>query len=79
MAHQEIFRRCGGGVQIDSPVEKRLAASYGKDNSVHVVDGDGFDDHCFCSVTPVSFDVGFFFSASGPGVYPLRVLRCKAY
>lgn len=79
MAYQKVFWRCGGRVQVDGPVHECLAASDGKDDGIHVVNGNGFDDHCLCSVTPVRFNMGFSFFAGGFGVYSLRVLCCKAY
>ena len=79
VAYQEVFWRCGGRVQVDGPVHECLAASDGKNDSVHVVDGNGLDDHCFCSMTPVRFNMSFSFFAGGFGVYSLRVLCCKAY
>ena len=78
-AYQEIFRRRGGRVEVNGPVHECLTASDGKDDSVHVVDGDGLDHHRFCSVAPVCFDVGFSLFAGRPSVHSLRVLRCQAY
>ena len=78
-AYEEIFRSGGRGVEVDGPVHEGLATADGEDDGVHVVDGDGFDDHCFCAVAPVCFDVGFSFFTGGAGVYALGILCCKAY
>ena len=77
--YQEVFWRGGGGVEIDGPVHECLAAADGEDYGVHVVNGDGFDNHCFCSVAPVGVDVGFSFFAGGAGVHSLGELCCEAY
>jgi len=65
-------------VDVDGPVAEALGAADGEDDGVHVVDGDGPDDHGLGAGAPVGVDVEGSFSAGGRVIHAAGVLRGEA-
>jgi len=76
--YQEVCRGNGSRVQVDGPVHESLAATDRKDNAIHIVDGNRFNDHGFGAHAPIGTHKRFLLPSGWLCVRSLGVLRCKA-
>ena len=60
---------------VDGPVTEALSAADGEDDSIHVIQGNGFDDHGLGAPAPVTVDIALAFWPNWFLIDLKRVLR----